>query len=109
MGSVHYGDFVRRFEFVVSVVERELPVNDSWDSSIGFNKGYLCGIFDIKSENGVDIIVDLDGINIINYSVPPGHHAGIIYYPDCWFENNLIKFRITGYCMIKEIIIGILP
>ena len=109
MGSVHYGDFVRRFSYEARFIARELDVQDIWKFDLDCGSCCFAAIFDLESHNGVRITAELGGEVVEDYFVPNGHHAGIIYRPVYLLENSKIQYKINGACRIKEIILGVLP
>jgi len=109
MGSVHYGDFARRFGFQARIIERKLPIMDDWTISLNGVGWCLGAIFDMDSENGVTIVVNLGTYTVLSYSVPPGRHAGFIYHPEYFLDNIAVQISIFGCCQVNELIIGVLP
>jgi hypothetical protein len=109
MGSVHYGDFVRRFGFEVRWVGREFNTDNTWSYLLDCRGRCPAAIFDIESTAGARITLDSGGEPIVDYSIPSGSHAGLIYMPNYFFEEIRIRYTVHGFSRFNELILGVFP
>ena len=108
MGTIHYGDFVRRFGFEARRVVRECTVAEAWSQTLIYSGQLLGAIFDLTSESGVEIVVTEDK-TVTKIGLPPGRHAGLVYSPVYFHNIRPVTLNIVGACRLREMIIGALP
>jgi hypothetical protein len=109
MGSIHYGDFARRFGFQASFVARDLKVDDHW-SHLAYYDGRCCAaIFDMDSQGGVEIDMTFGDKSLNKFQIAAGRHAGFAYGPEYLVAKHAISLNVSGSCRVRELIIGSLP
>ena len=109
MGSVHYGDFVRRFGFEARFVAQELSVRDNWSFSLDCAGSCLASMFDLASDSGIRITATVEDDPVIDYSVPSGNQAVLIYRPVYLLDSTKVCYTIHSPCRVQELILGTLP
>jgi hypothetical protein len=110
-GTIHYGDFVRRFGFDCFSSFRSIAVADSWTQSSTLSGSGFLGLADIESEGLVTVITTLSsGEHVLaKEAIPAGRHCVIVYSPNCPPNATSINFKVVGGSLIKEAFFGHLP
>lgn len=109
MGSIHYGDFSRRFGFEAFFTKRNMEIDGSWTYELNYHTRCIGVIFELECANTVVITATAAENSIAKYPIPPGRHAGLFYHPAYFYYNDKLSLSISGECRVNEIIIGGFP
>ena len=109
MGSVHYGDFVRRFGFEARFVTRDLNADDGWLHSLDNTGRCFAAIVDLETQTGLAIDVTVGEKVVAKVEIPAGRHVALIYDPSYRSDRTPRVFQINGSCRVRELIIGTMP
>lgn len=109
LGSIHYGDFVRRFGYEARMVIHNVDVTGKTSYVLNYIGTCLADIFDVKSETGFEIIATVNGVEISKVALPAGSYAGLLYRPIYFLDTTPVTLEVRGICQIRELIIGALP
>jgi hypothetical protein len=110
-GTIHCGDFVRRFGFDCIFSARRQRVESVWSMTIRAGMNGIMALVDLDSAAPVDLQIKLsDGSRILTTEhVPAGRHCVILYVPKITQQDSTIKLEIKGACLAGEILFGLLP
>lgn len=109
MGTIHYGDFARRFGFEVCCTQRDFEIHDVWCYELNYSGRCIAVIFELDGSDTVMIDAVVAGRSVAKYEIPLGHHAGLFYHPVYLHNEAKVSLNIYGACRVKELIIGALP
>ena len=110
-GTIHYGDFVRRFGFDCFSVFRSVKVAGSWSHSLTINGCGVLAIADLESECGITVSMSryCNDKLLMAEAIPAGRHCVILYIPEAPPNELSVELKILGDCLIHEALFGLLP
>ena len=108
LGSVHYSDFARRYNFNCLLIEHEHSGNIfRSEVSASGDHGVFC-LFDVENTLSVKLWMKNEmGNEIVSVDIPAGRHAGALYIPTCL--KGKITLALEGQSRIRELLVGVLP
>ena len=109
MGSIHYADFVRRFDYEARFIARDIDVAQTWSHTLDYAGTCLADIFDLQTASGAEITATAGGTELARVLLPPGSYAGLVYRPRYFLDNTAVTLEIHGKCRVRELILGALP
>ncbi len=109
MGSIHYGDFVRRCGYEARSIARDVDIAEAWSYTLDYAGTCLADIFDLQTATGVEITATAEGAEPTRVVLPTGSYAGLVYRPRYFLDNTAVTFAIRGKCRVRELILGALP
>jgi hypothetical protein len=111
VGSVHYGDFCRRFGFSALRIDRSLASSNGHIVECRWQTGCPVCIFEISSDAGcvISLSTQTPPSQLEAVALPKGRHAGIVYIPTYLAAGATLSVELTGPVAIHELVIGELP
>lgn len=107
LGSVHYSDFARRFNFKCLLMEHDY-IGDILHATISTSDGHgMFCLYDVENAAPVKIHVKVSANEMASLDIPAGRHAGAVYIPKC--QNGEIVLTLEGEAKTRELLVGILP
>lgn len=107
IGSVHYGDLLRRFSGCLIESSVDTDVRGEWSAHFKSDfSGYLA-IFFVENSGAITVSfkTDFEGIKSCSTTVYDGQHCVIVYIPMCATKNSKDTFSISGQCRIHDYVI----
>lgn len=109
IGTIHFGDLVRRFDLTVIELRRAEEFDTNWYCSAPFSGTSGLIIFDIEARSDLALEVAVEGKVFATDKVPPGRHAGAFYFPVPVERDVTVAFSICGSGVAREVIMNSLP
>ena len=111
LGTVHYGDFARRFGFNLQFSLRNVEVENNFSIPIASNQNGLIALVDLETSvpNNVCLMPAGRGDVIANEKVSQGRFCVIIYIPKLRKETHGFELTIGAEGKIREVLLGSLP
>jgi hypothetical protein len=108
-GSVHYGDFTRRFSFKCVAIHRGMVVTSYWYLEAAVNETAIFVYFDIMVDDDTTVALSsvVDGEVLVQETVYPGRFAGAFYVPN--YLKGPVRLSAAGKATFRELVLGTLP
>ncbi len=108
-GTIHFGDFVRRYGFECLISMRSIPVNYLWSVTMNLLDGSLFILLDLVATCEVHVEVKT-GTNVLtDQKAPEGRGCIIFYLAEFVPIEQSVTLSLRGSAVIREIIMGVLP
>jgi hypothetical protein len=106
VGTVHYGDVLRRFGGSTIVFDAGIVVQNKWKREIKTSFSAHLVILHIEAKEPVEYTFETTGnvSQAVGRTIPVGRHCLIHYRADYDFEDTLISVGLSGACTVREVV-----